>query len=81
VATTIERRLRALEAAQEARTDHSDSAGSPEDCCSSFGYTLEQAVAEFGSFPAFCHGMLMRSDPTFVPPGGDAFEAYRAACR
>lgn len=81
MATTIERRLRALEAAQVSKTDLPRSSGSPEECCASYGYTLDQAVAEFGSYPAFCYAMMTRPAPAHIPPVGNPMDVYRAMCK
>lgn len=71
----LEQRIGRLEATQVNRPRPS---GTPEQCCSRFGYSLEQATEEFGSFPAFCYAMLIRRDSTLKPSGGDAHAAYMA---
>lgn len=62
---------------EAARTDQRpEPTCTPEKTCASCGYTLEQAVAEFGSFPNFCYAMMIRPDPTYTRPEGDLFAAY-----
>lgn len=53
----LEQRVARLEAE---KLDRSWNSGTPAECTAAFGYTLEQAVAGFGSFPAFCYGVMVR---------------------
>lgn len=72
---TLEQRLARLE---QTRAEQRSAAGTPEQCCASFGYTLDQACAEFGSFPAFCYAMMIRRSADETPVEGDVSEH---ACR
>ncbi len=55
----LEKRVAAIEAAS---SGYARAGGTATDCCATFGYSLEQAIAEFGSFPAFCYALLERGD-------------------
>lgn len=55
----LEKRVAAIEAAS---SRHALAGGTAAECCAAFGYSLEQAIADFGSFPVFCYALLERSD-------------------
>lgn len=55
----LEKRVAAIEAAS---SGHTRTGGTAAECCATFGYSLEWAIAEFGSFPAFCYALLERRD-------------------
>ncbi len=85
MATSIERRLRALEGRQgdlRAQLTPEEQRAAIGRLLADEGLTEEQAVERFGSVPAFVHHLMCRPDPDYTPPpGGDIFEAYRVACR
>lgn len=82
--TAIERRIRALESRQ--RDDGSRLSLIEQQAA--FARLLEQeeltenqAVARFGSMPAFLHHLMTRPNPDCTPLEGDVLEQYRLMCR
>lgn len=80
----LERRLRALEGREQGRQHPL----SPDEQRAAVvrllereGLSEDEAIARFGTVPAFIYNVMIRSDPDHTQPEGDALEAYRIACR